>query len=233
MRSGLSFETGSKTITSSLSTKDKAIIKYNPFGRLARLHTGGLRSVRDDLRVDSVEIDRFKYQNINTALLGELLATVYQRPLEQVVSEKIWRPAGAATAFWRRYDGNKPVSPYCCIYATARDWLRVGRLLANNGTNDDPFLPLALWRAFMGMNIGKEQLRTNYYGNHIYHNILDRAGEPLQGRFTFMFGNGGQVVYLMPEKDLIVVRFGEGISLLHSTAYSAWHSIFPNASMRE
>jgi CubicO group peptidase (beta-lactamase class C family) len=226
MRSGLDFETGSKTVTTSL-TKDKATIRYNPFGRLARLHMGGLEDVQNDLGINPAEIDQFKYQNINTALLGSLLETIYQRPLEQLLSEKIWQPAGAATASWRRYDAGKPVTPYCCIYATARDWLRVGRFLANNGTDEDPLLPLPLWRAFMGADVEKEDLRTNHYGDHIYHNILDRTGEPLQGRFTFMFGNGGQVVYLMPEKDLIIVRFGERVSLLHSTVYSAWRSINP------
>ena len=183
-----------------------------------------------DLRIDQAQIGQYKYQNINTALLGHLLATVYRRPLEAVLSEKIWRPAKASTAYWRRYDSDKPVSPYCCIYATARDWLRIGHFLARNGADDDPFLPPKLWRAFMGADLNIEQLNANHYENHIYHNVLDRAGEPLQGRFTFMFGNGGQVIYLLPEKDLIVVRLGERISLLHSTLYSAWRSVSAGAS---
>lgn len=227
MRSGLAFEEGSKTISSSFSTKDKEVIRYNPFGRLARLHIGGPEAVKNDLQVNAEEIGRFRYQNINTALLGELLATIYGQPIEQLLSEKVWRPAGAATAYWRRYNAGGPVSPYCCIYATARDWVRIGHFLAQNGTRDNPFLPPALWREFMGMDLADKLLTENHYGDHVYHNILDRPGETLQGRFTFMFGNGGQVVYMMPEKDLIIVRFGERVSLLHSTAYSAWRSIDP------
>ena len=87
----------------------------------------GFESVQMDLRLSADEIGQFKYQNINTAVLAHLLETVYHRPLETLLSDKIWQPAGAGTAFWRRYDADKPVSPYCCIYATARDWLRIGR----------------------------------------------------------------------------------------------------------
>lgn len=231
MRSGLSFETESKTIAPGLPPKEKRAIKYSPFGPMARLHMRGFEDVQMDLRIDRAQIGQYKYQNINTALLGHLLATVYRRPLETLLSEKIWRPAKAATAFWRRYDSDKPVSPYCCIYATARDWLRIGRFLVHNGADDAPFLPLELWRAFMGANLNTDQLNANHYENHIYHNVLDRAGEPLQGRFTFMFGNGGQVIYMMPEKDLIIVRLGERISLLHSTLYSAWRSISSDKSV--
>ena len=40
----------------------------------------------------------FSYRNINTAVMGRLLTNLYGRPLEQLLSEKIWRPAGASTA---------------------------------------------------------------------------------------------------------------------------------------
>ncbi|MEJ2123825.1 MAG: serine hydrolase [Alphaproteobacteria bacterium] len=225
MRSGLSFEASSKTLAPGMPPKEKKIVQYNPFSRLAQLHMCGFESVQKGLRLNTDEIGQYKYQNINTAVLAHLLVALYHRPLETLLSEKIWRPAGADTAFWRRYDADKPVSPYCCIFATARDWLRIGRFLTNNGTDGKPFLPLNTWRSFMGGNLKKTQLKTNYYGYHVFHNILNRKGEPLQGRFTFMLGTGGQVIYLMPERDLVVVRMGERTSLLHSTLYSAWRSI--------
>jgi CubicO group peptidase (beta-lactamase class C family) len=168
MHSGLSFETERKTVAPSLPPKEKRIVKYSPFSPMARLHMRGLEDVQMDLRIDQTQIGQHKYQNINTALLGHLLATVYRRPLEALLSEKIWRPAKVSTAYWRRYDSDKPVSPYCCIYATARDWLLIGRFLARNGADDAPFLPPKLWRAFMGADLKTEQLNANHYENHIY-----------------------------------------------------------------
>ena len=55
--------------------------------------------------------------------------------------------------------------------------------------------------------------------------MLDRPGEPLQGPFAYFFGSRGQTVYLMPERDLVVVRFGGKIQLLHSTLYGVGRSL--------
>ena len=40
-------------------------------------------------------------------------------------------------------------------------------------------------------------------------------------------GQGGQVLYLLPEQQLVVYRSGETAQLLHSTLYGAWNSISP------
>ena len=55
--------------------------------------------------------------------------------------------------------------------------------------------------------------------------MLDRAGQALQGPFTYLMGQGGQVLYLLPEQQLVVYRAGETVQLLHSTLYGAWNSI--------
>ena len=68
-------------------------------------------------------------------------------------------------------------------------------------------------------------LSRNRYGLHIYHNILDRKGESLQGRFVFAFGSKGQVIYMMPDKDLDIVRLGEQVAPQRFRLYSAWRSM--------
>ncbi|MGI9407442.1 MAG: hypothetical protein ACR2O4_13810, partial [Hyphomicrobiaceae bacterium] len=67
-------------------------------------------------------------------------------------------------------------------------------------------------------------------GLHIRHDILDRPGEPIQGRFAYMMGQGGQVVYLMPSHDLVVVRFGGRHQKLHSTLYEVWRAVTVSGS---
>jgi hypothetical protein len=34
-----------------------------------------------------------------------------------------------------------------------------------------------------------------------------------------MLGQGGQILYMLPEQDLVILRFGEKMQLLHSTLY--------------
>jgi CubicO group peptidase (beta-lactamase class C family) len=225
MRSGVVYEPDGVKSALGGDSKDIEATRLNPIGPMPRLHMRGLDAVSGKLRVRRGQQGRYSYQNINTAILGRLISKVYDKPLEDILSEKIWVPAGAQDAFWRQYGPGGPVSPYCCLYATPRDWLRVGIFLVNNGTKDGAFLPRYLWRRFLGHDLSYDAIRSGHYGLHIYQNVLDRAGEPLQGPFTYMMGSGGQIVYLMPNQDLVAVRFGEQIQLLHSTLYTGWRSI--------
>lgn len=221
MRAGIHFD-GESSLG---SVPGKASDTYpNPFGPLARLHFAGLGSIERTLTVTAVDESAFNYQNINTALLAEVLERVTGRTLPELLSDQIWVPSGAAAALWRRPASDLSVSAYCCIYATARDFVRIGVYLAGNGTPDAPFLPEPLWRQFLGLDTPNAQRQVNHYGFHIQQNVLDRDGEELQGPFTYLLGQGGQMLYLMPERGLVVYRAGEGLPLLHSTLYGAWNS---------
>ena len=192
---------------------------FSPFGPLARIHSYGVQAVMQDLRVDKDLRGRFHYQSANTALLGLVLERVYGRPLPDILSALIWKPAGAAEAYWRRYPAGDGVSAYCCLYARPLDWVRAGRFLLDNGSPGSPFLPEALWRDFVLPELDAEARRHGVYGDQIRHDVLDRPGEVLKGPFAYFLGHGGQVVYLLPRQDAVVVRFGERVQLLHSTLY--------------
>ena len=222
MRSGIEVEAHGLTAVS--GDKDVEATKMNVFGAMARLHTGGIDAIAGELKSLPELRHTFNYQNVNTALLGEVLARVYRMPLEQVLSAEIWAPAGAAPAEWRRYGDGRPVSAYCCLYARPIDWAKVAYFLMHNGLPRKPFLPEPLWRQFLGLDLADADVADGHYGLHIRHDLLDRAGEPLQGRFSYFMGSRGQITYLMPEKDLVVVRFGADFQKLHSTLYEVARS---------
>ena len=98
-------------------------------------------------------------------------------------------------------------------------------VLASNGAPDKPFLPVDLWRDFLGLDVPLELRLNDHYGNHTLQNVLDRQGEDLQGQFSYFMGQNGQILYIMPDKNLVVYRAGERHQLLHSTLYGAWNSI--------
>lgn len=220
MKSGIVFETDEMKHASGQPEKDLEATISNPFGPMARLHVSGLEGFEPALHVDPAKRGLFSYQNVNTALLGALLGSPDQR-----LSREIWQPAGAQSAQWRRYGAGLDISAYCCLYAKARDWVLTARYIVNNGTAEHPLLSPEFHQAFLGQDLTDDAVRQGLYRLHAWHNILDRPGEALQGRFTYFMGNGGQAVYLMPEKDLIVVRFGAEPQLLHSTLYEAWKQI--------
>jgi CubicO group peptidase (beta-lactamase class C family) len=233
MRSGIVFEPGPEKRVAGPTLKDLEATKLNVFGPMARLHMLGLKSVEHKLvpqepeaaDLASCEGGVYSYQNVNAALVGEVLQRAYGKPLQDLLSEKIWKPAGAAPAEWRRYGSTPDVTPYCCIYARPMDWLAVAQYLLDNGKPGAPFLPEPLWRLLLGLDVPATTLHGGYYANFVYHNVLDRPGEKLQGPFAYFFGSRGQAVYLMPEASLAVVRFGGKIQRLHSTLYAVARSI--------
>ncbi|CAN1722302.1 Beta-lactamase-related domain-containing protein [Hyphomicrobium sp. 1Nfss2.1] len=231
MRSGIAFENGAKKQTVGLELKDLEASKLNLFGPMARLHMQGLRSIEahlrpqpDDVVAPTCTSGSYSYQNVNTAIVGEVLERAYGKPLQEILSEKIWKPAGAAEAAWRRYGPDLSVTPYCCIYARPIDWLMVAQFLLDNGKPGAPFLPEPMWRQMMGLDVEPSSLHVGHYENFVYHNVLDRPGERLQGGFAYFFGSRGQVVYLMPNERLAVVRFGGRVQLLHTTLYEVERS---------
>lgn len=153
MVSGIDFEASVAKQMSGVGDKPFEAFPYNPFGPLAKLHALGLEAVLPGLRVAPDEVGAFSYQNVNTALLGAVLEQVYGVPLSDLLSEKLWKPAGAADASWRVYPASGKPTPYCCLFATAADWALVGRYLSRNGTTAEPFLPMELWQYWIGEDI--------------------------------------------------------------------------------
>lgn len=231
MRSGLEFE--SKNPPKPLANDAKRAPdekSSNPFTPLARVHIQGLTPILGDLKLPEAPTYDYHYQNVNTALLGAMLSAIYTQPLNEILSEKIWKPSGARHARWRTYTHEGAVTAYCCLFATAEDWAKVGIYLMNNGRINNnktqaPFLAPERNKLMNAEQYSPEELNKGVYGLHVRHDILDRPGEPLQGPFTYFLGFGGQLVYMKPEDDLVVVRFGRRHTLLHSTLYYVWREI--------
>lgn len=232
MTSGIAFEAAGVKTISGESTKDISDAFANPFSSMAQLHASGLSAVQGRLTIAAAAKDKFDYQNINTTLLGEVLERVYGRSLPEILADLIWRPAGAAPAYWRRHGSEGSITVYCCLYARPRDWMLVALHISRNGSAQEPFLPEPLWRSFLGLDLDAATIARGHYANHLRYDVLDRPGEPLQGRFAYFIGSGGQTVYLMPDKDLVVVRFGDRLQRLHSTLYAAWRAVTPAGASR-
>lgn len=226
MRSGLEFEKKSPPKPLANDAKRAPDEKNsNPFTPLARVHIEGVTPILSSLSLPDKPTFDYHYQNINTALLGAMLTAIYNKPLNEILSDKIWKPAGANHARWRTYTNEGAVTAYCCLFATAEDWAKVGMYLMNNGKAGKPFLSPQRNKLMNAPQYTNAELNKGVYGLHVRHDILDRPGEPLQGPFTYFLGFGGQLVYMKPEDDLVVVRFGRRHTLLHSTLYYAWREI--------
>lgn len=76
-----------------------------------------------------------EYSSLDTQLLGLALARVTGSNLSDLLARDIWQPIGAEQpATWNldRADGTEKA--FCCVNATARDFARVGQMLAEQGS---------------------------------------------------------------------------------------------------
>ncbi|MEM8839359.1 MAG: serine hydrolase [Pseudomonadota bacterium] len=224
MTSGIQFEKPAG-VAGDLTRDQKAeALTFNPWSALSKLHIQGIRSILPEMRVVASDSGAFSYQNANTALLGLVLEEVYERPLSDLLNEKIWRPAGAGTFHWRLYPGQADLTAYCCLYATPLSWATVGAFLMANG-GDRPFLSKPMHDYLMGVDVDTKSRRSGVYRSQWRYDVLDRQGEVFQGPFAYMLGQRGQITYLFEAENMIVVRFGALKQLLHSTLYEIEHSL--------
>jgi CubicO group peptidase (beta-lactamase class C family) len=77
---------------------------------------------------------KWHYASVETEILGLVLRAAVQRPVADYLSEKIWQPIGTeADASWT-IDNNGMEVAFCCFNAVLRDYARLGRLLAHDGS---------------------------------------------------------------------------------------------------
>ena len=97
------------------------------------------------------------------------------------------------------------------VFATARDWARLGTLYLRDGVWDGARVLPEGWVGFA--RTVAHVANNGVYGAHFWVNGNPGDGQfrPLrQGLEAFeMSGNGGQFVVIAPDRDLVVVRLGE------------------------
>lgn len=149
----------------------------------------------------------FKYQSGNSQLLAYVVENATGQDLTQYAEEKIWSKIGASSdAYWNLDKENGDEKAFCCMYATARDFSRIGQMLLNKGKfNEEQVVPE--W--YYDEMIKTPQMTTdegvsNYrYGLHIwtYFGNTNPA--------YYCRGIKGQYIITVPDEDLLIIRLGE------------------------
>jgi CubicO group peptidase (beta-lactamase class C family) len=164
--------------------------------------------------------DRFDYNNGDNALVLLALQRATHRRYADWLSRTVWQPIGAGDAFtWLDRPGGM-ARTFCCLLATPRDWVRVGRLIKDGGRAGGRQVISAGWMAQMlspsptnpdyGFQIwrGSPYRPTRSYGSGEAPPLP--IGEPFLADDMLIFdGAVGQRVYVSAREDLVVVRIGD------------------------
>jgi len=160
----------------------------------------------------------FAYNYLIPELLGIILERATGRRYAEYLSEKLWQPLGNSTAHvWLDRPGGRPHFN-SSLFAVSRDWLNIGVLLAQGGKFGGRQVVPADWIEEMrkpsrtnpnyGMIwLGQPHQQVRSYAKDVRYLVKSSAPYAAPDLF-FLDGYGGQRVYVVPSRKLVIVRIG-------------------------
>jgi CubicO group peptidase (beta-lactamase class C family) len=177
-----------------------------------------LRKDMTALTIKTAPNTEFHYSSANTQLLALIIERITNKLVSSYLGTKIWQPLGMeAPAYWSldRNDGNGMEKAFCCLQARTVDFAKFGRLYLNKGNWEGNQIVSRAWV--------EQSTHTDPSNNsrHYYNNNWGIG--PLKYNSFYAVGLYGQYLYLYPEKNIQIIRFGDS-SLSYNPNY--WQDIF-------
>jgi CubicO group peptidase (beta-lactamase class C family) len=149
---------------------------------------------------------KFQYSSITTQLLGICLEKATGKPFETYFKEKIWEPMGMEYNALSSRDDKGFHKYFGGISANPKDLAKFGLLYLKKGNwNGQQIVPEEWVKATAKRDTiqGKSTSYTNCFWLDTY---------PLENEFNksdlFAGGYGGQIVYVNPENNTVIIRTG-------------------------
>lgn len=220
MRSGLKYYEGYFPGTHiHLPWHDEAVGYYHPNVRKLLL---------EDVDI-AREPGKFQYCNYNTSYLGLIIERATDETVSEYLQEKLWSKMMEYDALFS-IDSKESGFEYMPsrLIARAIDYARFGRLYLNGGKwNGDQIISqnwvnhstkenMAIPRDVYPSGLGGDNCNHTYYSYQWWgHAQCDSSYQ------FFANGNLGQAIYVIPDKEIIIVHCGNSNELFN--AYDLWH----------
>ncbi len=156
----------------------------------------------------------FDYNNFNSQLLSLVLERATGESFGGYLSSRLWQPLGAGDGFLWLDRPRGHAKPFCCFFATAPDWVRLGQMLLHGGQVGNTQVIPQNWIQQMLVESPLEPT----FGLHIwlkartaaYPQVNRASSAPFAAADTFYLdGRHHQRVYVIPSEELVIVRIGE------------------------
>jgi len=150
----------------------------------------------------------YKYLSCNTQLLAFIVEKATKMSISEYASKKLWIPLGAKhNAYWSLDKKNGMEKAYCCFNSNAQDFARIGKLCLNGGIwngekiiskeyLDESFNPVIYLK-------DEEGSAVDYYGYQWW--MVNYKGY----KINYARGLLGQYIFMIPEKNTVIVRLGK------------------------
>ena len=139
----------------------------------------------------------FRYSNEDSMLLGEIIQNATGMPLQEYADKKLFNLIGVDEAWWTDQEGN--TITYASIDMTPREFAKFGLMIAQEGSWQNQQIVSSDWI----------DLATSKYDNLMSYGFQWWTSEAEDIDYPFFSARGldGQLIYILPETDLVLVRF--------------------------
>ena len=180
----------------------------NPLSDNAESYYGSdLRRLVTDQNLISEPGKIFKYQSGNSQLLAFVLESATGKDFSAYAEEKLWKKLGMEhDGYWSLDKENGDEKAFCCMYAVARDYGRIGQLFLNNGKfSQTQVVPANYFKEMNTLaDLSTEDGVPNYrYGLHTWYY------QDGKDTVNYCRGVAGQYIIASPSKDLLIIRLGK------------------------
>lgn len=179
------------------------------------------------LAMDSVETpgSKFDAADVNMQLISLIIERSMGTPIAELVSERVWKPIGASSAAFQFDRPGGTARTVCCMRATPRDVARLGQLFVQDGrwngkqvlpagwvktmatpSKRNPNFGLGLWLG--SPNVAARGLSENKPGDMPQSDPFVQSESFVASDVRMMEGGGYRVLYIVPSKDLVILRLG-------------------------
>ncbi len=192
----------------------------NPFSKHVRRQIGtDLAAAALDYRLQDPPGGAFNYNGVNPTLLLMLIERATGRRYADYLSARLWRPLGNSdAAVWLDREGGLARGA-TSLFARPMDWARLGQMMLEHGKVGDRQIVPPEWIELMTTPSATNPM----YGFLLWlgtAHVEQRTLEPFEGfaatmaesfkvgDIMFFDGLGGQRVYIVPSRSLVIVRTG-------------------------
>jgi CubicO group peptidase (beta-lactamase class C family) len=183
---------------------------YNsPFSITTKAYFGtSIKPLVLNLRVTEKPGVKYKYLSCNTQLLSFVIEKATGMNLSVYASKRLWVPMGAKRdALWSLDDQNGVEKAYCCFNSNARDFARIGQLILTKGMCNGNQL---ISSSYIELTTSPASWLLSEDGskpldNYGYHWWLTKYKND---KVIFARGILGQYIFIIPVKNMVIVRLG-------------------------
>ena len=196
MRSGLDFDD-----TYSLRLQD--LKRLNAMSRLFYGHNIPAQVRKQKFRCEPGT--EYRYESMTTEILGLVIERATGRRYADYLEEKVWTPLGMESPAYLSFDSKKHHAPHAFggLALTMLDLAKIGRLYLNQGVWDGKRIVSEAWIA---QSTDYSEENEGYH--FCWYNTSSVGIEKAEFPGFYAMGIRGQVLFVNPYKDLILVRLG-------------------------